>query len=71
MTMRITVNRELCVGSGNCVANVPEVFDQDDEEGLVWLQITEPPEELHELVEVAAQMCPVGAIDVQYRVTTQ
>ncbi|MFE4373233.1 ferredoxin [Streptomyces sp. NPDC056835] len=71
--MRITVDRERCVGSGNCVVNVPEVFDQDDEEGLVLLQMSEPPENLHHLVEVAAQMCPMGAIDVdvQHRVITQ
>ncbi|WP_406136177.1 ferredoxin [Streptomyces sp. NBC_01089] len=69
--MRVTVNRERCVGSGNCVVNVPEVFDQDDEEGLVQLQVTEVPEGLRELVEVAAQLCPVGAIEVQHRVITK
>ncbi|MFF1379621.1 ferredoxin [Streptomyces sp. NPDC058308] len=62
--MRITVNRDLCVGSGNCVMNVPEVFDQDDEDGLVRLHVVEPPEDLYEPVEVAAQMCPVGAIEI-------
>lgn len=69
--MRVTVNRELCVGSGNCVVTVPEVFDQDDKEGLVELQITEPPEDLQEFVETAAQMCPVGAIDIEEQVTAQ
>ncbi|MFG2502305.1 ferredoxin [Streptomyces sp. NPDC048441] len=66
--MRVTVNRELCAGAGNCVVTVPEVFDQDDREGLVLLQIAEPSEDLHELVETAAQMCPVGAIEVEHRV---
>ncbi|MCX4669943.1 ferredoxin [Streptomyces sp. NBC_01381] len=62
--MHITVNRELCAGSGNCVVNAPEVFDQDDTEGLVLLRVTQPPADLEQSVELAAQLCPVGAIDV-------
>ncbi|WP_078862761.1 ferredoxin [Streptomyces sp. NRRL F-5123] len=62
--MRITVDRELCCGSGNCVANAPEVFDQDDAEGLVELLVEEAPESLRAPVERAAHMCPVGAISV-------
>ncbi|MGW5866081.1 ferredoxin [Streptomyces sp. NPDC055239] len=69
--MRITVNRELCVGSGNCVEIAPEVFDQDDQEGLVVLRMTEPPEDLQESVDLTSQMCPVGAIEVQKHVPTQ
>ncbi|MEV5321316.1 ferredoxin [Streptomyces sp. NPDC052687] len=62
--MRVTVDRESCCGSGNCVVNAPEVFDQDDADGLVTLRITQPPEHLQESVELAAQLCPVGAIGV-------
>ncbi|MET7356975.1 ferredoxin [Streptomyces sp. NPDC005562] len=69
MTMRIKVDRKLCAGAGNCVATVSEVFDQDEKEGLVLLQIAEPPQDLYELVETAAQMCPVGAIEIEERVT--
>jgi ferredoxin len=33
--MRVSVDRGRCCGSGNCVMTAPEVFDQDDAEGLV------------------------------------
>ncbi|WP_073501899.1 ferredoxin [Actinacidiphila paucisporea] len=69
--MRVTVNRELCVGSGNCVATLQEVFDQDDRDGLVWLRVAEPPESLRELVEKAVQLCPVGAIEAERRTTAR
>ncbi|MEU2558719.1 ferredoxin [Streptomyces longispororuber] len=62
--MDIRVDRELCVGSGNCVANVPQVFDQDDDEGLVLVHTTEVPEHLRASVELAERVCPVGAIQV-------
>ena len=34
--MRITADRDACVGSGQCVLTEPDVFDQDDD-GLVTL----------------------------------
>ncbi|MFD7403744.1 ferredoxin [Streptomyces sp. NPDC059866] len=64
MSARVTVDRDLCCGSGNCVVTAPEVFDQDDTEGLVTLRITQPPADLQESVELAVQLCPVGAIDM-------
>jgi ferredoxin len=33
----VTVDRTRCIGSGLCVARLPEVFDQDDEEGLAFV----------------------------------
>ncbi|MFC8075827.1 ferredoxin [Streptomyces sp. NPDC057307] len=69
--MRVTVNRDLCVGSGNCVETAPEVFDQDDQDGLVVLRITEPPEDFRQSVDLTAQMCPVGAIEIQHHIPTQ
>lgn len=71
VSMRITADRELCCGSGNCVVNAPEVFDQDDADGLVTLRLQEPPEHLHEPVELAAQLCPVGAISVTRQAATR
>ncbi|MFF3909582.1 ferredoxin [Streptomyces sp. NPDC001848] len=69
--MRITVDRERCCGSGNCVVNAPEVFDQDDADGLVMLRITQPPQSLQASVELAAQLCPVGAISITRQAATQ
>ncbi|MEV4411857.1 ferredoxin [Catellatospora sp. NPDC049609] len=63
--LRVIVDREACCGSGNCVRIVPQVFDQDDAEGLVVLHEAEPPEELYEAVREAAYNCPAGAIAVE------
>lgn len=62
--MRITVDRDRCCGSGNCVLTAPEVFDQDDVEGLVLLLRAEPPGEVAERAARAVELCPAGAISI-------
>jgi ferredoxin len=62
--MRIEVKRELCCGAGMCVLEAPEVFDQDEQDGLVLVQVSEPPEDQRAAVREAAHMCPSGAIAV-------
>ena len=57
------IDREVCIGSGNCVRFAGEVFDQDAEAIVVLLQ-DEPAPELHEAVRQAAAGCPTGAIEV-------
>ncbi|MFD8755276.1 ferredoxin [Kitasatospora sp. NPDC059577] len=62
--MRVSVDRDRCCSSGMCVMNVPEVFDQDDEDSLVRLrQTTFLPSQFADL-RLAAQLCPGGAITV-------
>ncbi|WP_431042216.1 ferredoxin [Streptomyces sp. P1-3] len=60
--MHIAVDQEACVGAGQCVLSAPEVFDQDDESGLVVLLDEQPPEELHRDVREAVKLCPVQAL---------
>jgi ferredoxin len=36
--MRFTVDRDRCIGAGNCVMNAPELFDQDDDGIVVLLE---------------------------------
>lgn len=62
--LHIAVDRDACCGSGNCARTLPEVFDQDDVEGLVVLRRAEPPAELDDAVFRAAYNCPSGAIEV-------
>jgi ferredoxin len=62
--MRVEVDRNACCGSGNCVMTVPEVFDQDDRQGLVVLLRPRPAAPAHDLVREAALLCPAGAITV-------
>jgi ferredoxin len=61
--MKVNVDRDLCVGTGNCVLTLPSVFEQDDE-GLVRLREPEPPDEDGGLVGRAVRLCPSGAISI-------
>lgn len=58
--MQITIIRDKCIGSGNCVMEADHVFAQSDEDGKVVLLIAEPVET--ERAMQAAMLCPVGAI---------
>ncbi|MEU6172631.1 ferredoxin [Streptantibioticus parmotrematis] len=62
--MRVSVDTEMCCGSGQCVLAVPEVFDQREEDGIVRLLDEHPDGEHHEDVRAAAAVCPAGAITV-------
>ncbi|MFM9368535.1 ferredoxin [Streptomyces sp. Da 82-17] len=61
--MRITVDRELCDGLGQCALVAPEVFALDDDERLTVAP--DPPAELADRVTAAARACPVRAISVE------
>ncbi|MEV4759277.1 ferredoxin [Micromonospora sp. NPDC049559] len=63
--MRVRVDRERCCGSGNCVLAAPEVFDQDDADGLVLLRRAEVPPELADGVRRAVDLCPAGALGLR------
>lgn len=60
--MRVTVDQDICCGSGNCVLTAPEVFDQRDSDGIVWLRQEHPAPQLRDRVREAAGMCPSQAI---------
>jgi ferredoxin len=62
--MRVRADRDRCCGSGNCVMTAPEVFDQDDAEGLVLVREGEVPPALDERLRQAAQLCPAAAIEL-------
>ncbi|RCV47517.1 ferredoxin [Marinitenerispora sediminis] len=63
--MKVTIDQDRCVASGQCVTAAAEVFDQRDEDGIVVLLAAEPPAELAEDVREAAAVCPVLAIAVE------
>ncbi|MFF1709736.1 ferredoxin [Streptomyces sp. NPDC058268] len=60
--MDVRVDRHRCAGSGLCMAQVPAVFDQSDEDGKVLLNVPAPGSELAGAVRRAAARCPSGAI---------
>jgi ferredoxin len=63
--MKVVVDQEKCVASGQCVVAAPEVFDQRDEDGVVVLLDSAPPSELDDDVHQAAAVCPALAILVE------
>jgi ferredoxin len=61
--MRVIVDQNRCVASGQCVLRVAAVFDQQ-EDGTVLLLDANPPPELHDEVRRAEALCPAQAISV-------
>ncbi|MEU8045296.1 ferredoxin [Micromonospora echinofusca] len=59
--MRLVVDRELCVGAGQCALSTPELFDQGDD-GRVVLRRTLPEDELAAKSRTAVELCPSGAL---------
>ena len=66
--MKVKVDSERCIGSGNCVVAAGHVFAQDDVDGTVQLRQTDPiPVEFEGQVRDAAAVCPVSAIELEPR----
>lgn len=63
--LKVSIDREKCVGSGNCVYVAPEVFSQDDDDGIVILLTDRPAENLDAAVLEAERQCPSMAIRVE------
>lgn len=61
--MNIEVQRDACVGAGQCVLVADEIFDQDDD-GIVILLDESPPPPMHATARRAASLCPARAIHV-------
>ncbi|MBY8862142.1 ferredoxin [Nocardia sp. CA2R105] len=62
--MKVIVDQDKCVGSGQCVMMSEAVFDQRDEDGVVVLLQDEPTEDQYEAVRDAARVCPALAIEI-------
>ena len=60
--MKVLIDRARCVGAGQCVRVAPEVFDQDEKDGLVVLIAAQAGAEIAPSVRKAAQLCPAQAI---------
>lgn len=63
--IKVFIDRSRCVGAGQCVHVAPEVFDQDDRDGLVVLVDASPPDAIAQFVHKAALACPAQAIRIE------
>ncbi len=59
--IHVEVDRNLCIGSGDCVDTAPDVFQLDDEDKAV---VVDPDGADTDTVLEAAGNCPVTAIFV-------
>jgi ferredoxin len=60
--LNIRVDREKCIGAGNCLAVAPTVFDLDEEYKAVVIDASSVDDDT--LLD-AAKSCPVKAIIVE------
>jgi ferredoxin len=63
--VKLTVDQDKCVSSGQCVLNASDVFDQRDDDGVVLLLIERPGPEYAEDTRKAAAACPALAIHIE------
>jgi ferredoxin len=59
--LEVTVDRALCIGSGDCVDTAPDVFQLDGEDKAI---VVDPDGASVDDVIEAARNCPVSAIFV-------
>jgi ferredoxin len=59
--IEVTVDRGLCIGSGDCVDTAPDVFQLDEEDKAV---VVDPDGAPLDDVLTAASNCPVSSIFV-------
>jgi ferredoxin len=59
--IEVTVDRALCIGSGDCVDAAPDVFQLDDEDKAT---VVDPDGASVDDIITAAGNCPVAAIFV-------
>ncbi|MET9968260.1 ferredoxin [Streptomyces sp. NPDC006356] len=64
MSLKISVDTDVCIGAGQCALAAPAVFDQRVEDGIVELLDAEPPADQRAAVEEATVLCPAGAVSL-------
>ncbi|MGH8791198.1 MAG: ferredoxin [Stackebrandtia sp.] len=62
--MKITADREVCIGAGMCVLTAPALFDQDDAEGRVLALTPDVPADRLAEAREAVSLCPSGALEL-------
>jgi ferredoxin len=62
--LRVEVDADVCVGAGQCALVAPDVFDQDDTDGVVRLLAPHPDAASYPAVREAAALCPSRAIRI-------
>ncbi len=61
--MKVKVDHNLCIGCGSCAMIADQVFEMRNGKSYVKEDVKITPE-MEEMVKMAEQACPVGAIKV-------
>ncbi|MGB3481207.1 MAG: (4Fe-4S)-binding protein [Mycobacterium sp.] len=61
--MKVSADRDVCIGAGMCVMQTEAVFDQDDD-GIVLVVVDEVPVDEQDNARRAVQLCPSGALQL-------
>jgi ferredoxin len=59
MALEIHIDRELCMGSGNCAFHAPNTFDLDDEMKAI---VIDPAGDAEDRIRLAVDGCPTLAL---------
>lgn len=62
--MRVTADRNVCIGAGLCALTAPSVFDQDDDGLVKVLQADPAGDDDRSAAREAANVCPSGAVQI-------
>jgi|BioPla2DNA2_1021312.scaffolds.fasta_scaffold35029_3 ferredoxin len=60
--MKVWIDRDGCISCGLCADICPEVFRISEEDDLAEVYVDEIPEDAEDLVQEAAESCPVSVI---------
>jgi len=63
--MRISIDADKCVAVGVCALAAPEVFDQNEDDGVVVLLDATPGPEQYDAVQEAIIRCPAAVIRLE------
>jgi ferredoxin len=61
--MKVIVDESLCVGTANCVADCPDLFEIVD--GISKVKVAEISKDKEECARQAADDCPMDAITIE------
>ncbi len=66
---RITIDRDVCMGTGNCELRAPDIFYLD--EGQIACVRPDLRDDQEREATIAAQLCPTSAITIHVEVLEQ
>lgn len=61
--LAVSIDRDACIGSGNCVKVAPELFELDDDSIVVFAKTADGTDRA--AVLEACEVCPVEALTVK------